>query len=72
MVYSPRSAQTEEIMSFFHLVFKRVDGLENAHALEDYFVTNTTNSTLVGIEFPDNYATHDIPKNISDLSITIR
>lgn len=71
VVYSPKSNDTDQIMSYIGLVFNRVEGLDSAQELENYFVTNATNITFAGIQFPDDYRTKRI-KDITDLSITIR
>lgn len=67
VVYAPESKETKEIMEFFTRIFGNVIGLRDSEALEDYFITNGTNSTFAGVEFPGGNI-----RDSNDIPITIR
>lgn len=73
IAYSPKTSETEEIMSFIGRIVGNVVGLNNSKELEQHFVSNVTNGTKTfGFQFPDDYSSRSIRNNLTDLSISIR
>lgn len=71
IVYSPKTSETEEVMSFIGRIVGNVVGLNNSKELEQHFASNVTNATKsFGIQFPDDYSSKTIRH--TDLSISIR
>ncbi|CAG9816334.1 unnamed protein product [Phaedon cochleariae] len=72
MIYSPSNKAIEDVMQLFKHIFKEVIGMENANEMENYFITNSSNSTFAGIQFDDSYKTLTNLSDIKDLKVSIR
>lgn len=72
MVYSPTNDVFDKTMSFFHLIFTNVIGLNDSRHMENYFITDSSETVFAGIQFDDKYKDVSSFSDLKHLKIFIR